>query len=920
MARTASTQAIYVLANPNHGGAVTSFLVYSSSGGASRELRDWVVDAEVQEDLDSPRTATIRLVRRKGYALISPLVVSTAVIGEEGTALNFSGTEPVVAAGRRVKLSAALVIDSAGQHGTRDAPIDALLLFDGFIDEVQWADEEVVLTCTDRWAKLRDTWIETERAYGFAQGANATRGCIIWRNDLEAVSLNELVVPSALKRNGHFYKATTVSGAQGTTEPAWPTGSGATVVSGGVTFTEAGSTSDTTGTAVQSIIQQLIDDNLGSGYTTVQCPVSPSWNVKPWLQERTSVLDAVKRLGDQLGWELRFAFSAGAFNLTLRAPARTSPGATRTFSEDYVRSVSEAAVKVFDVRNVVRVTYNDSSALAAEGRPRRKFYVASDSSSIAKYGRRFMEIQEADSSNIDTSAEAQRMAEAIRDDLKDPLVEVAIATPFDPYLEVNDYLTLPADQQHWAVQQLLAVQGFTHRVSGGGSETSLRLRAKGAAAFDRWHERDGRADRSDLHLNSLLNNVNVATMTPEFTVSGTKFSITQTLAKNALNQNFELHVAPTAGFTPSASTLKSAGQSTSHVVSSLVPGKTYYSKAIPYSKNGDRHVYGEASDEVSFVASRALCGHYDSKSTQSHLPLNGNFEHASDDLASNPVDHWQLSTLPAENAEEWSSSGSVYYGTDTNKGRYIALRAHASKRGSLLSSAFEVRRGLRNFNIYLSIRRQAGSGVGSPYDLIVDVWGFSDAALTTQIINYSVTLSGDSAGPYPTLNTWYDTVIDFGSGYGTIPSNVNFLQLRLRRATAGSTAVSWDVGDIYVQEADFHRARIDQDPWIGAAALFGANWQNWGAPFANAAYSKDSLGIVRLRGLVQTTVVRAGGSIPFTLPSGYRPPADEAFSAVGIGAGGFVRVDVQANGQVVISPAVPVNEWVSLSGISFATQ
>lgn len=55
------------------------------------------------------------------------------------------------------------------------------------------------------------------------------------------VVLNDIYLPTVL--NGHKYQATSITtGITAATEPTWPTGAGATVVDGGVTWTEIGST------------------------------------------------------------------------------------------------------------------------------------------------------------------------------------------------------------------------------------------------------------------------------------------------------------------------------------------------------------------------------------------------------------------------------------------------------------------------------------------------------------------------------------------------------------------------------------------------------------------------------------------------------------------------------------------------------
>ncbi len=94
---------------------------------------------------------------------------------------------------------------------------------------------------------------------------------------------------------------------------------------------------------------------------------------------------------------------------------------------------------------------------------------------------------------------------------------------------------------------------------------------------------------------------------------------------------------------------------------------------------------------------------------------------------------------------------------------------------------------------------------------------------------------------------------------------------------------------------------------------FANSWVNFGSDWADAAFWRDPLGFVHIRGLIKSGVV---GSAAFTLPPGFRPKVNEPFVAVSNGAIG--RVDVLTDGTVV--PASPSNNtWVALSGIHFRT-
>lgn len=94
---------------------------------------------------------------------------------------------------------------------------------------------------------------------------------------------------------------------------------------------------------------------------------------------------------------------------------------------------------------------------------------------------------------------------------------------------------------------------------------------------------------------------------------------------------------------------------------------------------------------------------------------------------------------------------------------------------------------------------------------------------------------------------------------------------------------------------------------------FSNSWVNYAGGYAPAAFWRDPLGLVHLRGLIKDGTV---GQAAFTLPPGFRPKENEVFGTVSNGAIG--RVDVLTDGTV--TPQSPsTNTWVALNGIHFRT-
>jgi hypothetical protein len=70
---------------------------------------------------------------------------------------------------------------------------------------------------------------------------------------------------------------------------------------------------------------------------------------------------------------------------------------------------------------------------------------------------------------------------------------------------------------------------------------------------------------------------------------------------------------------------------------------------------------------------------------------------------------------------------------------------------------------------------------------------------------------------------------------------------------------------------------------------------NFGAPYAVAAYRKDILGRVLLKGTLRSSPGIPANSVLFTLPVGYRPKETLTFPSEGGGAFQSVKVDALGN-------------------------
>jgi len=236
------------------------------------------------------------------------------------------------------------------------------------------------------------------------------------------------------------------------------------------------------GTSVEGQMQAIIDATIGTSVVTLYTPSSPGWNVHKWMQERTFVGDAVRKLAQQIGWDARYKWDsgAGAFHYTFWTPdrAKTTPDLTLGSSQ-YV-ALPRVGLAISGIRNAITVQYTARSPVG-EGRA-----TTTDSTSITRYRRRPMIVGEASTSNIDSSTEATAFSNAMLSDLKDPVIEQTAETPYIYNVEIGDLVRFSANGTHFDVDTDLAITTINHSLTKDSAKTTLGLRGKPSGGWDRW--------------------------------------------------------------------------------------------------------------------------------------------------------------------------------------------------------------------------------------------------------------------------------------------------------------------------------------------------------------------------------------------------------------------------------------------------
>ena len=254
-------------------------------------------------------------------------------------------------------------------------------------------------------------------------------------------------------------------------------------------------------TPLGTAMQQVVTENWKSPFgltvaPVVYEPVGANWLLSTGTIERDLVLSAINKLAGQIAWMVRYKwnknFNASGgqqFRLTLHEPDRDKVISDSFISTDDYLNISKLSLDISGVRNVVKVAYHgpaftDTLPYTTSNvvvRPSTLVNVqnaitASDAASEAKYGRRYMELQEAPINLIDSGVEANRMANGILNDLREPLAHSSLNGKDLVEIELNDMLSIEANNQSFDSDQNYAVSTLNMDMKDGFVNVSLGLR------------------------------------------------------------------------------------------------------------------------------------------------------------------------------------------------------------------------------------------------------------------------------------------------------------------------------------------------------------------------------------------------------------------------------------------------------------
>lgn len=482
---------------------VTRVAVYTADG-AEVDLTsvygwDLVRSVRIEDDVDNQgATCSLELVRNVYQVNVSPLMATSAPNVDAGGEL--------LAINRRVVVETAILPDGAEADGSTAWDV----IFDGFIDGIDYAGEIVRVDAMDKIMPLQDVWIEPDRT----QTPPSDR----------LYGSNTATIPVE--------------------------------------------------TDIQQLIADNVPPTVGyvGGTPALYVPASPGWAMNEVVTPSDN--NVAGKIGDwvgQIGWLCRYRWDdyRQSFRFTLYEPERTKvwTSGDPSFSSSEIIEFGKLEVRRDEIRNVGDVEYGDAGVAADNTEQwKRLIKTASDAASIAKYGRRYFRVSIDSVSENNNATFAQKLVDYMVSDLKEPKADAEVTLSYRHHVEIGDIVRLEADDQRFSSDQAFAVVGLSHSFSESERKTSITLRA--AAPIGRrarWWDiivTPGLVPAKSLRPLPVPTDLS---FTP--TVGGVR--LIWKYPRNAGSRRYletEIHRGPTVGFTPSAATLVSVVRGKSSAV------------------------------------------------------------------------------------------------------------------------------------------------------------------------------------------------------------------------------------------------------------------------------------------------------------------------------------------------------------------
>lgn len=246
--------------------------------------------------------------------------------------------------------------------------------------------------------------------------------------------------------------------------------------------------SDPPGTAIATVLQALLDDNLTSP-PTLAVSGTPNFGIYEYQQRRQDVMSAMQEVASKQAGDLRYRWddvdSAWELTYTILDRDASTPDVTYT-SDDYY-AVPGFVVDTAGVRNEVVGIYDRDSA------GNESTVTARDDDSIAEFRERSMVLDFTADPQITTAGDAQAVIDLAIQDLAQPIAQQQVALALDWRLQMHDLVRMTANDVHYKDNQDQSITGLRHYIRGDPSQpwtTVVDLRGQPSGQVTRWYQKE----------------------------------------------------------------------------------------------------------------------------------------------------------------------------------------------------------------------------------------------------------------------------------------------------------------------------------------------------------------------------------------------------------------------------------------------
>lgn len=218
---------------------------------------------------------------------------------------------------------------------------------------------------------------------------------------------------------------------------------------------------------VEDVIQDMIDEFLPNSGITLKVIDSTQYMIGrpdgPYTAKDTNLWDACQLLADSASQELRFLEDG---SLILRKVDRDFQDKTPNLFLDMSSLISDdMSISDSDVRNHIVIKVQGFDPITKE-----------DSESIAKYGRKYMEVHRSMSDIITDVSQAHELGDNILRDLRFAHPYESAEIPFHPLIQVGDIVSMTNPRLGTSVvTDIFKVTTVTNEYSSNKKRTRLQL-------------------------------------------------------------------------------------------------------------------------------------------------------------------------------------------------------------------------------------------------------------------------------------------------------------------------------------------------------------------------------------------------------------------------------------------------------------